>query len=172
MTATSPSCSLDHGALSAMGFASRLRPGEDYDFVTTSPRPPLEVSADFVGMFTPHSPNATALITYLSSTAAQTAWVKQTGGYAFSADADVPPSAYPSGVERRIAAMLQPRSGYTLCFSAADMMQPDLSAAFYRAVLDYVADAGKLTDLLRGLKAVQDAPNAPSPPTTNPCAAH
>ena len=52
---------------------------------------------------------------------------------------------------------LQPRSGHPLCFSAADMMQPDLSAAFYRAVLRYVEDPGALPQILAGLDMIQKA---------------
>lgn len=136
MTAAHPSCSLVHGALSAMGFPASAVPGRTYDFVTSTPPSArlLQVSADFVGMFS-RSPDATALLTYLSSAQAQRAWVNAPGGYALSADSRVAPASYRNPVQRRIAAMLQPGSGYQLCFSAADAMQPDVSGAFYRAAL-------------------------------------
>ncbi|MFC4031244.1 extracellular solute-binding protein [Streptomyces polygonati] len=154
MTADPPTCRLDHGALSAMGFDSGKRQGEDYRFVPPAAGAPLQVSADFVGMFATRNPSATALIEYLAGKEAQTAWVGQSGGYAFSASRDVPRSAYPAGVEQEIAALLQPGAGHILCFTAADMMQPDLSAAFYQAVLNYVADKAQLTTLLGQLDQV------------------
>ncbi len=157
MTAAPPGCLLDHGALAAMGFGPKLRQGRDYAYVKPSTATPLEVSADFVGMFTAHNPSALKFITYLSGTEAQTAWVKATGGFAISADSRVGLGAYPPGVQRSIASLLRPDSGYRLCFSAADTMEPDLSAAFYRAVLDFVNAPGTLTRLLGGLDKIQKA---------------
>jgi alpha-glucoside transport system substrate-binding protein len=155
MTARPPTCFLNHGGMSAMDFPTGLSAGEDYDYVTSSPDRRLEVSADFVGMFTAHNPSATALLAYLSGRQAQQAWVRAAGGYAFSADSQVTPSQYPDAVQQRIAAMLRPRSGYTLCFSAADAMKPDVSAAFYQAVLTYTAAPQGLQKLLKGLDDVQ-----------------
>ncbi|SCD46104.1 carbohydrate ABC transporter substrate-binding protein, CUT1 family [Streptomyces sp. DvalAA-14] len=167
MTQQHPSCALDHGALSAMGFGADLVQEKDYDFAGSPGRAPLEVSGDFVGMFAAHNPRATELIEYLSGQDAQTAWVGQTAGHAFSASREVPISAYPKGIEARIAAMLRPESGHTLCFSAADLMPPDLSAAFYRAVLNYTANRGDPSGLLRQLDKVRgdlDQPQAPNGP--------
>ncbi|MFG2863809.1 extracellular solute-binding protein [Streptomyces sioyaensis] len=165
MTAERPNCSLAHGSLSAMSFPDSAHAGTAYDYVTSIPESArrLEVSADYIGMFT-KNPRAQALITYLSRTDVQRAWVNQLGGYAFSADTEVTPARYDNPVQRRIAAMLQPHSGYTLCFSAADAMTPDLSAAFYRAVLDYAA-GDRLQPLLQGLDAIQSSQrNSPAPP--------
>jgi alpha-glucoside transport system substrate-binding protein len=151
MTAKSPTCSLAHGALSAMGFHRG-----PYDYVTSSPTRRLQVSADFVGMFTDHNPSADALISYLAGRKAQQFWVNQRGGYAFSADSRV--TGYDDPVQRRIAEMLRPNSRYTLCFSAADAMRPDVSAAFYRAVLGYAAEdpPGTPSSLLAALDDVQE----------------
>ncbi|ANS64522.1 extracellular solute-binding protein family 1 [Streptomyces lincolnensis] len=154
MTADPPTCSFAHGALSAMGFPDNAR----YDFVASSDTRRLEVSADFVGMFTDDNPSAEALITYLADREAQQSWVNQRGGYAFSAHSQV--TRYDHPVQRRIAKLLRPRSGHTLCFGAADAMRPDVSAAFYRAVLTYATnpDAGDadLRALLTDLDAVQN----------------
>jgi alpha-glucoside transport system substrate-binding protein len=68
-----------------------------------------------------------------------------------------------------LAALLQPGSGTTLCFTAADMMVPDMSAAFYQAVLDYVNDPGSLTSLLRGLQTTERGAG-PSPDSNRACA--
>ncbi|MFE7302705.1 ABC transporter substrate-binding protein [Streptomyces sp. NPDC057579] len=155
MTAARPTCSLSHGSLAAMGFPNSARAGTTYDYVTSVPGSArrLEVSADYIGMFKKSS-NAQALITFLSRTDVQRDWVNKPGGYVFSADTQVTPAQYNNAVQRRIATMLQPHSGYTLCFSAADAMPPDLSAAFYRAVLDYAAGE-PLPDLLKRLDAIQ-----------------
>ncbi|MFE2512493.1 hypothetical protein ACFXC9_29340 [Streptomyces naganishii] len=141
MTSTPPKCSLAHGALSAMGFrAADVQRGR-YDFVPSSARHRLEVSADFVGKFTTGNPHADALAAYLASAGAQQLWVDQPGGYAFSANTRVT-EYHNRGVQQRVAEMLRPGSGNTLCFGAADAMTPDVSAAFYRAVLTYVAQDG------------------------------
>lgn len=158
------SCSLAHGALGAMGFPADANPVRQYAFVPPALGRPLEVSADFVGRFT-DNPAATKLITWLSSDTGQRAWVHAARSFAISADSRVPASAYRTAVQGRIAGMLQLRSGYTLCFSAADAMEPDVSAAFYRAVLDYATGAD-VTSLLGGLNAVQQA--APSTQTHQP----
>ncbi|WP_255953736.1 ABC transporter substrate-binding protein [Streptomyces odontomachi] len=155
MTGPRPSCSLAHGTLSAMDFPAKLAPEKGYDFVTFTPGGPLQVSADFVGMFTDNTA-AEQLLTYLSGGAAQLAWVNYKEGYAISASRAVRPGKYRNVVQRRIAAMLWPDSGHLLCFSAADAMRTDVSAAFYRAVLSYATGAAHLSDLLRGLQAVQE----------------
>jgi alpha-glucoside transport system substrate-binding protein len=156
---TDHTCSLGHGALSAMAFPEDgVRAGR-YRYVTPSPNRALEVSADFVGKFTRDNDSADRLIAYLASARAQQAWVNGPG-YALSANEKV--TAYDNDVQERIAGML--RSGSTLCFSAADAMDPDVSAAFYRAVLNY-ANGDDLTDLLKALDRVQKEMRDSSPPT-------
>jgi alpha-glucoside transport system substrate-binding protein len=158
---TDHTCSLGHGALSAMAFPQDEVKAGTYTYVTPAPNRALEVSADFVGKFTGDNDSADRLISYLASTKAQQAWVNGPG-YALSANEEV--TAYDNSTQARIAAML--RSGYTLCFSAADAMDPDVSAAFYRAVLNY-ANGEDLTELLKALDRVQKEMRAPgsAPPT-------
>ena len=155
-------CSLSHGALSTMPFTSaQVRDGR-YTYVASSPGP-LQVSADFVGKFT-RNRSADEFIRYLAGTEAQQAWVNQPG-FALSADREV--TAYDNRTQGKIAAMLR-SSPHTLCFSAADAMDPDVSAAFYRAVLDY-ANGKQLPPLLAALDKVQQElgyaaePSAPVP---------
>jgi alpha-glucoside transport system substrate-binding protein len=171
MVSAPPKCRLAHGALSAMGFSTSLSPGGNYDFAVPAKPAPLEVSADFLGMFTAHNPEAEALIDYLSSTKAQTMWVQEPGGYAFSANSTVKIGAYPDEVERRIAALLQPGSGHPLCFGAADMMRTDLSTAFYQAVVNYVEipNSTTLTKLLNGLNTTQQVTGASQIPPDEIC---
>lgn len=137
MTTEPATCSFAHGALSATGFpADEVRRGR-YDFVASSGTKRLEVSADFVGKFTTGNPHADALAAYLAGSKAQQSWVNEPGGYAFSANTKV--TRYPGEVRQRMANLLRPGSDRTLCFGAADAMAPDMSAAFYRAVLLYAS---------------------------------
>jgi alpha-glucoside transport system substrate-binding protein len=159
---TKKGCSLSHGALSAMAFDSAQVKDDGYTYVPSS-RDALQVSADFVGKFT-RNKSADEFIKYLASARAQQAWVNEPG-FALSADNRV--TEYDNTTQGRIAGMLRsPR--YTLCFSAADAMDPDVSAAFYRAVLDS-ANGEDLTPLLAALNRVQTAlgyahPGSPPPP--------
>lgn len=155
-------CSLSHGALSAMSFEpAQVRKG-GYMYVPPSGKA-LQVSADFVGRFTGNE-SADAFIKYLTDAPAQQAWV-DAPGFALSANSEV--KQYANDIQGEIAAMLRsPR--YTLCFSAADAMDPDVSAAFYRAVLDY-ANGKEPARLLTALNDVQKElgyghPESPPPP--------
>ncbi|HET9975687.1 MAG TPA: ABC transporter substrate-binding protein [Streptosporangiaceae bacterium] len=151
---TAGRCQLEHGALSATGLTSTA----GYDYVVlpseSGPAAPVMVSGDFMGLFTGNQ-DARRFLAYLSSDQAQTLWVRQAGGHAFSADSAVPPSAYPPGAQQKIAALLQPSAGTALCFDAGDMMVPDMSTAFQQAALEYINDRSTLRDLLAGLQKTQ-----------------
>lgn len=139
-------CYLAHGTLvdqnmPAKGF------GTSYAFVPFPDAPgettnAIEVSADFLGMFN-DTPAAKELVTYLASPAAQRVWVHYQGADGFSANTQVAVAAYRNGATRQIATLLRTR-GRELCFGAADAMAPGLSAAFYDAVLEDLADPGAL----------------------------
>jgi len=157
---TAGKCKLELGALTATG----QTPASGITFTLFPPASgsaaPLLVSGDFMAQFSTNA-NATALLGYLAGRRAQVTWV-QAGGDAFSADNDVPVSAYLSSVQQQIARLLRPGSGKELCFSAEDMMEPDMSAAFSQAVLDYVDDPSSrsLKNLLQGLQQTQNAPGS------------
>ncbi len=155
-------CELQHGALSATGLKSTA----GYDYVRfpaiAGTAAPILVSGDFMGRFT-DNPNAEKLLTYLASRRAQTLWVQQPGGYAFSADQAVKPGVYPAGVQQQIAKLLQPADNSMLCFSAEDMMLPDMTTAFEQAVLDYVDTPASLPTLLNGMQQTQQGVGS-SPP--------
>ncbi|GAA4069955.1 ABC transporter substrate-binding protein [Streptomyces shaanxiensis] len=154
-------CSLSHGALSAQDFeADQVR---TYTYVKPPKGQPLEVSADFVVKFTGDD-SAEEFVRYLATAKAQQAWA-DAPGFALSAHKDV--TRYGNSTQGQVAAML--RSGHTLCFSAADAMDPDVSAAFYRAVLEYVNGAD-LKGLLGALDRVrQRLGTDDSPPSTPLC---
>ncbi len=181
------SCYLAHGTLVDQGFSVKTGPpapkfGTSYDFFpfpasgtaasgtaasgTAASRAPasgaIQVSADFIGMFN-DTPPARALIRYLTSTAAQRKWVSYPGADGFSADNQVPVSAYPGPATQRIATLLtsgQPE----LCFGAADAMSPDLNAAFDHAILKYLTEPAALnsTVLPELSKVPADSRSAPS----------
>lgn len=126
------------------------------------PPRPIQVSADFLGLFS-HAPAARKLIRYLASTAAQRKWASIPGADGFSADSQVPVAAYPDPATRQIAGLLT--SGQReLCFGASDAMSPDLETAFDRAILVYLADPAELTTtVLPELARVPaDAGNTPA----------
>jgi alpha-glucoside transport system substrate-binding protein len=139
---TASGCALDHGTLVDQGFPAGA--GYAY-FPFPSNSGAVQVSADFVGMFRA-SPAAENLVRYMTSTAAQRAWVGYPGADGFSPNSQVPPSAYPSAVTRSIAALLT--SGRELCFGAADAMPPELGAAFDHAVLWDLAQPSALGSVI------------------------
>ncbi|MFF2026242.1 ABC transporter substrate-binding protein [Streptomyces sp. NPDC058171] len=151
MATEAATCRLVHGARSTL--AADLQRADRFDFVAPAAGRPVEVSGDFIGMFTDDNPSARRFVAYLAGAEGQRAWVEASGSSAFSARTEV--SRYADAVQQRIAAMLHPRSGYRLCFGAADVMSPDVAAAFYRAVLDY-ADGADLGTLLDRIQRVQD----------------
>jgi alpha-glucoside transport system substrate-binding protein len=148
---TGRKCSLWHGALSAMPFdAAEVKEKGGYTFVPPT-REALQVSADFVGKLTENE-NADRFIAFMASAPAQRAWVDKPG-FALSAHSRV--TNYANPVQGRIAALLRPPA-HRLCFSAADAMDPDVSAAFYRAVVEYANGKPQRT-LLAALDRIQDA---------------
>jgi alpha-glucoside transport system substrate-binding protein len=147
-------CELEHGALSATGLTSTAGYGYVVLPSASGPAAPLMVSGDFMGLFT-GNPAARKFLTYLASDEAQKLWVRQAGGHAFSADSAVTPAAYPPGVQRQMAGLLQPSARTALCFDAGDMMVPDMSTAFQQAALRYINDRRTLPGLLAGLQKTQ-----------------
>ncbi|MEU5980420.1 ABC transporter substrate-binding protein [Streptomyces sp. NPDC047315] len=167
MTTPSPTCQLAHGTRSALaavdGEPARL------DFVAPPTNRPVQVSGDFIGMFTADNPSARRFVAYLAGSEGQQSWGNAPGSSAFSAHAAV--TGYANPVQQRIATMLQPRSGYQLCFSAADVLSPDVAAAFYRAVLDFADGANDLGSLLPQLQSVQEELGTSPLPANALCAA-
>jgi alpha-glucoside transport system substrate-binding protein len=151
-------CELEHGALIATGLTSTGPTSTaDYDYTHFPPgsggASPILVSGDFMGLFTGNK-NARKLLGYLASQEAQTLWVSQPTGDAFSADTAVKSGSYPHGVEQDIAGLLLGNQA-TRCFNAEDLMRPDVSVAFSQAVLEYVNNSSSLDVSLRGLQLTQ-----------------
>jgi alpha-glucoside transport system substrate-binding protein len=152
-------CLLDHQATFAMstykGYGMPLVAGEDFDFFpypsSTGGERAWEVSADLAAMFN-RTPESEKLIKFLASARAQEIWPR--GGGAFSVNRKVPTAVYADDVSRRIATTLT-TSG-TFCFDASDLMPGVMRTAFYRAVLEYVNDPGRLDTVLAQLDTVRD----------------
>jgi alpha-glucoside transport system substrate-binding protein len=90
---------------------------------------------------------------YLVGEQGQTVWPLL--GSAFSANKKLlaNPKVYTDPVSRKIAETLT--GAATLCFDASDLMPAKMSDAFSRAVLEYIADPGRLDGLLGSLERVR-----------------
>lgn len=165
-----PGCFLEHQGSFITGFYAQDRlpsraagahpqPGTDFAFVA-SPRTAktgqrsAEVAGDLLGMFR-DTPAARKLIAYLTTPAAQAAWVKRPGASAISVNRRVPPADYPDPVSRGLAKNLA--AAGEVRFDASDSMPRVMATAFNRAVLEYLSNPARLDVLLRQLDKVRGA---------------
>jgi alpha-glucoside transport system substrate-binding protein len=170
MFATPPGCFLDHQASFITTFYGQApaagnappRPGADFDFVPfpdagagkAADPPAKEIAADLLGMFQ-DTPAARKLIAYLTTPAAQQAWIRRPASGAISMNRSVLPGAYPDAISQKIARTLTDAG--TVRFDASDSMPHTMAAAFAHAVLDYVANPGRLDAILSALDKVRQA---------------
>jgi len=124
-----------------------------------------QVSGDMVGMFK-DTPQARALIQYLTTPQAQAIWVKRGG--ALSPNKQVPASDYPDQLSQKLAQTLT--SAQTPLFSAGDMMPNAMQSAFYKAVLSYVQNPNQLDSILSGLDQTRATTYASSGASAKPSA--
>jgi alpha-glucoside transport system substrate-binding protein len=137
-------CYMQHGALVDEGFAKKQTFPTGYDFfpfpppAASSASSAIQVSADFIGVFTTTNPLADKLVRYLTTAAVQQQFVTYQGIDGFSANSQVPVAAYQhdGAAVEQVARLLRQRE---LCFGAADAMPQDLSASFDQAILEYLA---------------------------------
>lgn len=154
-----PRCYLHHQASFITDFFVKnnpaIKPGTDFEFF---PFPDIdskyaganEVGGDLFGMFK-DTPQARALIKYLTTAEAQSIWVKRGG--ALSPNKKVDLNAYPDPLAKRAAEALV---GTKIArFDASDLMPEAMNAAFWKATLDYVNDPSKLDSILASLDTVQ-----------------
>jgi alpha-glucoside transport system substrate-binding protein len=106
------------------------------------------VAADMASMFN-DTPEARALIRFLVSEQAQRQW-PAASLYSASAGAS---AADQDPFDQRIAGELTGPA--PLCFDASDLMPTTMRGAFYRAVLEYLSDPGRLDVLLGELDLVR-----------------
>jgi len=164
-----PRCYLDHEASFITAFYTQdqlggsphahPRPRTDFDFIKFPPLSPAgqgsaEVAGDLLGMFRA-TPAARKLIGYLTTPAAQEAWIRRPGSGALSVNRLVPLRDYPDPVSRELAADLL--STASVRFDASDSMPQIMENAFNNAVLEYLDDPGQLGVILSGLDQVRKA---------------
>ncbi len=153
-----PSCYLHHQATFIQDFIQKqfpnLQPGEDFDFFafpSIDPAVPkaVEAAGDLFGMFR-DTPQARALMKYLTTPEAQAIWVKRGG--ALSPNRKVSPDNYPDPLSRRAAEILT--SAEVARFDASDLMPEAVNAAFWKGTLDYVRSPSRLNSILQNLERV------------------
>jgi alpha-glucoside transport system substrate-binding protein len=156
---TPPNCYLVHQASFIADMFQQnnpgVQPGTDFNFF---PFPPFDTSApksteiagDLFGMFN-DTPQAEALIRYLTSPEAQAIWVQRGG--AISPNKDVPLSDYPDALSQAAANRLVTTD--IAVFDASDLMPEAMNSAFWQAILDYVQTPGNLDSILQNLDSVQ-----------------
>ncbi len=157
-----PGCYLHHQATFIQDFILKqypnLTPGEDFDFFAFPPidagvPKAVEAAGDLFGMFK-DTPQARALMTYLTTPEAQTVWVKRGG--ALSPNRKVSLDQYPDPLSRRAAEILT--SADVARFDASDLMPEAVNAAFWKGTLDYVQNPARLDGILQNLERIaQDA---------------
>jgi alpha-glucoside transport system substrate-binding protein len=157
--ANPPGCYMHHQASFITDFFVQnnpnLQPGEDFTFfpfppIGASAGPRLVVAGDLFGMFN-DTPQARALISYLTMPEAQAIWVERGG--AISPNQAVPLDVYPDELSQRSAELLT--SAETVRFDASDLMPEAMNAAFWRAILNYVQAPDDLDSILEELDSVQ-----------------
>lgn len=155
-----PNCYMVHQASFIADFFTQnnpdLKAGQDFDFFGFPPfdaKNPLstEMAGDIVGMFN-DTPQAEALLKYLSSPEAQAIWAQRGGGY-LSPNKNVPLNAYPDELSRKAAERLT--SAKMAVFDASDMMPQAMNSAFFKAILDYIQSPDTLDSILQNLDSVQ-----------------
>jgi alpha-glucoside transport system substrate-binding protein len=158
MFADPPGCYLHHQATFIQEFIQRqypaLVPGEDIDFFAFPPINPAlpasaEVAGDLIGMFR-DTPQARALIAYLTTPDAQAIWARRGG--ALSPNRQVNPAEYPDPLSRRAAEILT--GAEVARFDASDLMPEAVNAEFWKGALDYIRTPGRLDAILQNIERV------------------
>jgi alpha-glucoside transport system substrate-binding protein len=156
---TPPNCYMVHQASFITSFFTDNNPGvqpvTDFDFFgfpNFQANAPVstEMAGDLFGMFN-DTPQAAALLRYLTTPEAQDIWVKRGG--AISPNKDVPLDTYPDELSKKAAERLT--SAEIAVFDASDLMPEAMNNAFWQAILSYVQDPTSLDSILQNLDSVQ-----------------
>ncbi|HZT08322.1 MAG TPA: ABC transporter substrate-binding protein [Chloroflexota bacterium] len=154
-----PRCYLHHQASFITSFFLQANPGlnpvDDFDFfpfpdIDSQYAGAVEAAGDLFGMFK-DTPQARALVKYLSTPQAQAIWVKRGG--AISPNRQVPLTDYPDPLSTRSAQLLT--GARTVRFDASDLMPDAMNTAFWKAILDYVNNPDSLDSILSTLDSVR-----------------
>jgi alpha-glucoside transport system substrate-binding protein len=157
-----PGCFLHRQASFFTTFVAEQFPtvqlGEDLNFfpfpaIDEQHGSPLLVSGDMVGMFN-DTPQARALMEYLTSAEAQTIWAEK-GGF-IAPNRAVSPDVYPDDITRAVAqAYVEAES---VRFDASDLMPQPVQEAFHSGIVQFVQDPGSLQSVLEDIEsAAQEA---------------
>ncbi len=162
---TPPGCYLHHQASFITDFFVKdnpsIKPVTDFDFygfpdINSQYTGAEEVAGDLFGMFN-NTPQAKALLRYLTTPEAQAIWVKRGG--AISPNKLVPPDIYPDPISVKTAQLLL--SAKITVFDASDLMPDAMNKAFWKAILDYVQNPNSLDSILTNLDNVQKSSYTP-----------
>jgi len=154
-----PGCYMVHQASFITDFFTNntpnLKPVDDFDFFGFPPfdaNAPVstEIAGDLFGMFN-DTPQAEALIKYLTTPEAQAIWVQRGG--AISPNRAVPLDDYPDALSQKAANRLT--GAEIAVFDASDQMPEAMNNAFWQAVLNYVQSPDQLDSILQNLDSVQ-----------------
>lgn len=132
-----------------------LKPVDDFNFFGFPAIDPkyakaAEIAGDLFGMFK-KTPQSSAFISYVTTAQAQDFWVKPANG--ISPNRAVPLSDYPDPLSRNAAQILT--SADIAVFDASDMMPSKMNAAFWSAIVSYIADPTRLDSILADLDKVR-----------------
>jgi alpha-glucoside transport system substrate-binding protein len=159
MFTSPPRCYFEHQGSFITSFYKQanasLQPGDDFNFfgfpdIDQKYAGSLEAAGDLFGMFK-DTPQARALMKYLTTPEAQAIWVKRGG--AISPNKQVSLDDYPDPLARQTAQLLL--GARTIRFDASDLLPEAMNSAFWKAILDYVGDPSRLDEILANLDAVQ-----------------
>lgn len=154
-----PNCYMHHQASFITDFFVDNNPGvepvEDFQFFGFPPFDPeepqkLEVAGDLFGMFN-DTPQARALIEYLTMPEAQAIWVERGG--AISPNRDVSLERYPDPLARGSAELLT--GAEIVRFDASDLMPESMNNSFWQAILNFVENPDNLDSILQNLEEVR-----------------
>jgi alpha-glucoside transport system substrate-binding protein len=150
-----PGCYLHHQLSAITDFFTKnnpnVKPGEDFNYfpfpdINQQYSGSLEVAGDLFGMFK-DTPQARALIQYLTTPEAQAIWVKRGG--ALSPNKRVSADQYPDQISRQLAQDLV--GAKTVVFDASDQMPDAMNNAFFMGILNFVQSPGNLDSILADL---------------------
>jgi alpha-glucoside transport system substrate-binding protein len=159
MFADPPKCYLHHqGSFITDFFVKanpKLKPVQDFNFflfpeIDQKYSGSQEVAGDLFGMFK-DTPQARALLAYLTTPQAQSIWVKRGG--AISPNKMVSFDTYPDQIAKEMAATLT--QAKAVRFDASDQMPEAMNNAFWKAILEFVQNPGSLDNILANLDRVQ-----------------
>ena len=154
-----PKCFMHNQGSFITDFFVKAKPslvaGQDFNFF---PLPDVNskytgahvVAGDTMSMFK-DTPQARALMKYLTTAEAQDIWVKRGGKTAINNKVNV--NDYPDALQKNIAQTIL--SAKIAKYDAGDLMPPDMKNAYWSAILQYVQDQSKLDSILSGLDKVQ-----------------